>query len=90
MFCWDLKFKDCSTHEIHKIKCLMDENNFTVHVYGLKLYTVKSFIYVGHLNLCVSWVGQSTNNKIFIYLSILCIGDFSLSLSFSVIKMYFS
>jgi len=34
MFCWDLKFVDCPTHEIHKIKCPMNKNDSTVSLFG--------------------------------------------------------
>jgi len=29
-FCWELKFVYCPTHEIHKIKCPTNINDFTV------------------------------------------------------------
>ena len=31
IFHWDLKFLECSTHEIHKIKCPTNKNDYTVY-----------------------------------------------------------
>ena len=34
-------------------------SNFILNFWHLVAYTVNSFIFVGHLILCISWVGQS-------------------------------
>ena len=38
MFCWDLKYVGCPEHEIHKIKCLTNKNNFTVYCHQAALH----------------------------------------------------
>jgi len=45
LFRWDLKFVDCSTHEIHEIKCPTKLNDYTVYTKVNTTVTDMLFLY---------------------------------------------
>jgi len=44
IFGWILKFRDYSTHKIHEIKCLTNNNYFTLLVYYMQVKCLQNLI----------------------------------------------